>query len=118
MIFIYSNVQEVGEQGNKSSRKFKPTSLPKVAKEIGEKFGLDCQPEHEHNRLCTVKKEWKLIQELRRKSRFGLDDNLKMITFNQKTYDMDGLSFIQGMYFWKSLTIGFNFSKKKKNSFY
>ena len=44
----------------------------------------------------------------------GLDNNLKMITFNQKTYDMDGLSFIQDMYFWKILTKGFNFSKKKK----
>ena len=27
---------------------------------------------------------------------------------------MDGLSFIQDMYFWKILTKGFNFSKKKK----
>ena len=26
---------------------------------------------------------------------------------------MDGLSFIQDMYFWKILTKGFNFSKKK-----
>ena len=26
---------------------------------------------------------------------------------------MDGLSFIQGMHFWKLLTKGFNFSKKK-----
>ena len=66
------------------------------------------------NHLCTVKKEWKIIRELQRKSGIGLDNNLKMITFNQKTYDMDGLSFIQDMYFWKILTKGFNFSKKKK----
>ena len=45
----------------------------------------------------------------------GLDNNLKMITFNQKTYDTDGLSFIQDMYFWKILTKGFNFSKKKNH---
>ena len=66
------------------------------------------------NHLCTGKKEWKIIQELQRKSGFGLENNLKMITFNQKTYDMDGLSFIPDIYFWKLLTKGFNFSKKKK----
>ena len=69
------------------------------------------------NHLITVKKEWKIIEELQRKSEFGLDDNLKMIIFNQKTYDMDGLSFIQNLYFWKLLTKGFNFSQKKKNHF-
>ena len=67
------------------------------------------------NHLCTGKKEWKIIQELQRKSGFGLDNNLKMITFNQKTYDMDGLSFIPDIYFWKLLTKGFNFSKKKNH---
>ena len=56
------------------------------------------------NHLCTGNKEWKIIPELQRKSGFGLDNNLKMITFNQKTYYMDGLTFIQDIYFWKLLT--------------
>ena len=30
---------------------------------------------------------------------------------------MDGLSFIQDMYFWKILTKGFNFSQKRKKHF-
>ena len=56
----------------------------KVTKDIRKKFSLDCQPEHVLNHLCIVKKEWKIIQELQRKSGFGLDDNLKMITLTKK----------------------------------
>ena len=66
-------------EGNKPSNKFKPKSLEKVAEEIGAKFNIECHSSHVQYRLCTVRKEWKIIQDIQ-KSGFGWDDNLKMIT--------------------------------------
>ncbi|KAL4611579.1 hypothetical protein ACB092_08G135000 [Castanea dentata] len=80
------------EQGNKPSNKYKPQSLDKVAKEIGVKFNVECYASHVHNRLRTVRKEWKLIQDIRKKSGFGWDDNLKMITCDKQTYDAEVLA--------------------------
>ena len=79
------------EQGNKPSNKYKPQSLDKVAKEIGVKFNVECHASHVHNRLRTVRKEWKLVQDIRKKSGFGWDDNLKMITCDKQTYDAEVL---------------------------
>ncbi|XP_075665695.1 uncharacterized protein LOC142635426 [Castanea sativa] len=88
------------EQGNKPSNKYKPQSLDKVAKEIGVKFNVECYASHVHNRLRTVRKEWKLIQDIRKKSGFGWDDNLKMITCDKQTYDAevryDGMAIVVG----------------------
>ncbi|KAK9988631.1 hypothetical protein SO802_028870 [Lithocarpus litseifolius] len=80
------------EQGNKPSNKYKPQSLDKVAKEIGVKFNVEFYASHVHNRLRTVRKEWKLIQEIRKKSGFGWDDNLKIITCDKQTYDAEVLA--------------------------
>ncbi|KAL4627447.1 hypothetical protein ACB092_05G166300 [Castanea dentata] len=69
------------EQGNKPSNKYKPQSLDKVAKEIGVKFNVECHTSHVLNRLRTIRK----------KSGFGWDDNLKMITCDKQTYDAEVL---------------------------
>ena len=66
-----------------------PRSLDKVAKVIGVKFNVECHASYVHNCLRTVRKEWKLIQEIRKKSGFGWDDNLKIITCDKQTYDAE-----------------------------
>ena len=54
-------------EGNKPSNKFEPKSLEKVAEEIGAKFNIKCHSSHVHYRLCTVRKEWKIIQDIQKK---------------------------------------------------
>ena len=55
------------------------------------KFNIECHASHVHNRLHKVRKEWKLIQEIKKKSEFGWDDNLKMITCDKQTYGAEVL---------------------------
>lgn len=74
-------------KGNKPSNTFKPASFALVAKSIGEKFGVECLPEHVDNRLRTIKSMWNIIGTLRKKSGFGWDENLRMITCERKVYD-------------------------------
>ncbi|KAK1377036.1 L10-interacting MYB domain-containing protein-like [Heracleum sosnowskyi] len=78
-------------KGNKPSSTFKFECFVRVAKEISQKYAVDCLPGHVDNHLKTVKKEWTLITTIRAKSGFGWDDNLKMITAQKNVYDEEVL---------------------------
>nr|POE95166.1 hypothetical protein CFP56_25283 [Quercus suber] len=73
-------------KGNKPSSTFKAGSFAFVAKEITAQFGVECHHSYVDNRMRTLRTMWSTIQTLRKKSGFGWDDNLKMITCNAKTY--------------------------------
>ena len=73
-------------KGNKPSNTFKAGSFATVAKEISAQFKVECHPSYAKNRLRTLRTMWSTIQTLRKKSGFGWDDNLKMITCDAKTY--------------------------------
>ncbi|XP_030964726.1 uncharacterized protein LOC115985994 [Quercus lobata] len=77
--------EEAGK-GNKPSNTFRAGSFALVAKEITAHFGVECHPVFVENRMRTLRSMWATIQELRRKSGFGWDENLKMITCDAKTY--------------------------------
>ncbi|KAB1223026.1 hypothetical protein CJ030_MR2G020056 [Morella rubra] len=73
-------------KGNKPSNTFRAFLFTRVAREISEKFGIDCQPKHVDNHLRTVKTTWSIIVKIRAKSGFGWDEKLKMITCAKDTY--------------------------------
>ena len=73
-------------KGNKPSITFRAGSFACVAKEITTQFGIECQPSYVENRMRTLRTMWSTIQTIRKKSGFGWDDNLKMITCDTKTY--------------------------------
>nr|POE96145.1 hypothetical protein CFP56_65598 [Quercus suber] len=77
---------EEAAKGNKPSNTFKAGSFALVAKEISAQFGVECHPSYVENRLRTLRTMWTTIQTIRKKSGFGKDDNLKMITCDAKTY--------------------------------
>ena len=74
---------EEAVKDNKPSNTFKADSFALVAKEISAEFGVKCHPSYVENRLRILRSMWKEIQTLRK---FSLDDNLKMITCDAKTY--------------------------------
>ncbi|KAH7858057.1 hypothetical protein Vadar_019557 [Vaccinium darrowii] len=75
-------------KGNKPSNIFRPGSFARVAKEITQKYGVECQSKHMENRLKTIKSTWKIIFDLRyMQSGFGWDDNLRMITCGETVID-------------------------------
>ena len=73
-------------KGNKPSNTFKAGSFATVAKAISEKFEVKCYPTFVENWRWTLRTMWSSIQELCKKSGFGWNDNLKMITCDAKTY--------------------------------
>ncbi|KAL4643724.1 hypothetical protein ACB092_02G112500, partial [Castanea dentata] len=73
-------------KGNKPSNTFKAGSFALVAKEISTQFAVKCHISYVENRLRTLRTMWITIQTIRKKSGFGWDDNLKMITYDSKTY--------------------------------
>ena len=73
-------------KGNKSSSTFRVGSFVLVAKEITAQFGVECHPSYVENRMRTLRTMWSTIKTIRKKSCFGWDDNLKMITCDTKTY--------------------------------
>ena len=73
-------------KGNKPSNTFRAGSFALVAKEISAHFGVECHPSYVDNRMRTLRTTWTTIETLRKKSGFGWDDNLKMITCDAKTY--------------------------------
>ena len=77
---------EEAVKGNKLSSTFKAGSFAFVAKEISAQFGVECHPSYVENRMQTLRTMWTTIQTIRKKSGFGWDDNLKMITCDAKTY--------------------------------
>uniref|UniRef100_A0A2N9GSH5 DDE Tnp4 domain-containing protein n=1 Tax=Fagus sylvatica TaxID=28930 RepID=A0A2N9GSH5_FAGSY len=86
-VMLLDILEEEALKGNKPSNTFKPQSFARVAKEISERFGVTCIPDHVSNRLRTIRTTWKTIQTVRNNSGFGWDDNLKMITCDPKTQD-------------------------------
>nr|POE89257.1 cytochrome p450 [Quercus suber] len=73
-------------KGNKPSSTFKASSFALVAKEISAQFGVERHPSFVDNWMQTLRTLWSTIQTIRKKSGFGWDDNLKMITCDAKTY--------------------------------
>ena len=73
-------------KGNKPSSTFKAGSLALVAKEITAQFGVECHSSYVENRMRTLRTMWSTIRTIRKKSGFGWDDSLKMITCDPKTY--------------------------------
>ncbi|XP_030930819.1 uncharacterized protein LOC115956644 [Quercus lobata] len=85
-------------KGNKPSSTFRAGSFALVAKEITAQFEVKCHPSYVDNRMRTLRTMWSTIQTLRKKSGFGWDENLKMITCDAKTYQeevMDSIAFIR-----------------------
>ena len=81
-------VQEAAK-GNKPSSTFRAGSFALVAKEITAQFGVECHPSFVENWMRTLRTMWSTIQTIRKKSGFGWDDNLKIITSNVKTYQLE-----------------------------
>ena len=77
---------EEATKDNKPSNTFKADSFAFVAKEISAQFGVECHPSYVENQIWTLRTMWTTIQTIRKKSGFGWDDNLKMITCDTKTY--------------------------------
>ena len=77
---------EKATKGNKPSSIFKAGSFALIAKEIIAQFGVECHASYVENRMRTLRTMWSTIQTIRKKSGFGWDDNLNMITSNPKTY--------------------------------
>ncbi|KAF2285054.1 hypothetical protein GH714_037606 [Hevea brasiliensis] len=75
-------------KGNKPSSTFKPESFIRVVAEINQTFGIECLSGHVENHLKTMKRSGLPFQ-LRAKSGFGWDDNLKMVTVNKHVYDKE-----------------------------
>ena len=76
--------------GNKYSNIFKHASYAKVAKAITEKFIIECTPKQVEHRFKTLKTNWNTIALLRnKKSGFGWNDDLKMITCDRTMYDKE-----------------------------
>ena len=76
-------------KGNKPLNTFKVGSFATVAKAISTQFRVECHLSFVENRLRTLRTMWSTIQTLRKKSGFGWDDNLKMITCDAKTYQKE-----------------------------
>ena len=77
---------EEATKGNKPSSTFKVGSFALVANERIAQFGVECHSSYVDNRMQTLSTMWSTIQTFRKKSGFGWDDNLKMITCDAKTY--------------------------------
>ena len=73
-------------KGNKPSSTLKAGSFALVAKEITAQFGVECHLSYVENQMWILRTTWSTIQTIRKKSSFGWDDNLKMITCDVKTY--------------------------------
>nr|POE60691.1 hypothetical protein CFP56_41077 [Quercus suber] len=71
---------EKAVKGNKPSNTFEANSFAFVAKEMSTQFRVECHPFYVENWLRTLGTMWTTIQTIRKKSGFGWDDNLKMIT--------------------------------------
>ena len=89
--------EEAGK-GNKPSSTFRAGSFALVAKEITAQFGVECHPSYVDNRMRTLRTMWSTIQTLRKKSGFGWDDNLKMITCDAKTYQEEVMVWLRTIF--------------------
>ncbi|XP_075640196.1 uncharacterized protein LOC142611931 [Castanea sativa] len=77
---------EEAAKGNKPLNTLKASSFATVVRAISTQFGVECHPSYVDNWMRTQRTMWTTIQTIRKKSGFGWDDNLKMITCDMKTY--------------------------------
>ncbi|XP_059660156.1 uncharacterized protein LOC132306676 [Cornus florida] len=74
-------------RGNRPNNRFKVTSFNRVANAVAEHYGVECSSDHVEHRLRTVKNVWSTIEQLREKSEFGWDENVKMVVASPTAYD-------------------------------
>ena len=98
-ITMLTLLAEETAKGNKPSNTVRAGSFALVAKEIYAQFGVECHLSYVENWLWTLMTMWKEIQELRKKSGFGWDDNLKMITYDAKTYQEEVMVWLPTIFF-------------------
>lgn len=72
--------------GNRPNNTFRTSSFNRVSSVIFEKFNVECSSDHVEHHLRTVKTAWGIIAQLRDKSGFGWDDNMKMIIASPTVY--------------------------------
>ncbi|XP_058206816.1 uncharacterized protein At2g29880-like [Rhododendron vialii] len=72
--------------GNRPNNTFRTSSFNRVSSVIFEKFNIECSSDHVEHHLRTVKTAWGIIAQLRDKSGFGWDDNMKMIIASPTVY--------------------------------
>ena len=53
---------------------------------ISEKFQTTCTADHVENHMRTVRSTWGIISQVRGRSGFGWDDNVKMVTAYPNAY--------------------------------
>ena len=74
--------------GKKQSNTFKHAPYAKVPETITEKLMIECTLKHVKHCFKTLKTNWNTIALLRdKKSGFGWNDDLKMITSDRAVYD-------------------------------
>ncbi|KAI8528917.1 hypothetical protein RHMOL_Rhmol12G0185200 [Rhododendron molle] len=72
--------------GNRPNNTFRTSSFNRVSSVIFEKFNVECSSDHVEHHLRTVKTAWGILAQLRDKSGFGWDDNMKMIIASPTVY--------------------------------
>uniref|UniRef100_A0A803NF15 Myb/SANT-like domain-containing protein n=1 Tax=Chenopodium quinoa TaxID=63459 RepID=A0A803NF15_CHEQI len=97
-------VEEV-RKGHRPIHTFRTSSFIAAAKMISEKFHTTCTADHVKNHMRTVRTTWGVISQVRGRSGFGWDDNVKMY-LNKKIDMYDEISIVAG----KDIARG-NFSK-------
>uniref|UniRef100_A0A803N906 Myb/SANT-like domain-containing protein n=1 Tax=Chenopodium quinoa TaxID=63459 RepID=A0A803N906_CHEQI len=103
---------EEARKGHWPNNNFRTSSFIVAAKMISEKFHTTCTADHVENHMRTVRTTWGVISQVRGRSGFGWDDNVKMKYPSHEKYlnkkiDMyDEISIVAG----KDIARG-NFSK-------
>uniref|UniRef100_A0A803LVE2 Myb/SANT-like domain-containing protein n=1 Tax=Chenopodium quinoa TaxID=63459 RepID=A0A803LVE2_CHEQI len=92
-------------KGHRPNNTFRTSSFIDAAKMISEKFHTTCIADHVENHMRTVRITWGVISQVRGRSGFGWDDNVKMY-LNKKIDMYDEISIVAG----KDIARG-NFSK-------
>ena len=96
---------EEAMKGNKPLNTFKAGSFATVAHAISVKFGVECCPSFVENQLHTLRTMWSTIQTFQKNSRFGWDDNLKMITCDAKTYEEEVMVWLSTIFCYYSIVL-------------
>ncbi|XP_021776113.1 uncharacterized protein LOC110739945 [Chenopodium quinoa] len=73
-------------KGHRPNNAFKTSSFIAAAKMISEKFHT-CTADHVENHMRTVRTTWGVISQVRGRSGFGWDDNVKMVTASPNAYE-------------------------------
>ncbi|KMT02348.1 hypothetical protein BVRB_9g205730 [Beta vulgaris subsp. vulgaris] len=74
-------------KGKRPNNTFRTSSFIAAAKMISEKFHTTCTADHVENHMRTVRSSWGIISQVRGRSGFGGNDNVKMVTASPTTYD-------------------------------